>query len=172
MRTILIVIVHENDIRKITLPVKPQTVDSLLEQEKLGLHYKFSLQFEDPDFNNSLVNLTDIADSPDKPTLKIVSLMTTPTSSTADAKILSVASNYHSIIVNGLHDQKPLRSLLFLLTSNTGYVRQIYNTWNTKHIWKCLQSLSMRFLKNSQRPYRVSKINQTRIILRKLLLLW
>lgn len=69
-------IVHENDIRKITLPVKPQTVDSLLEQleEKLGLQYKFSLQFEDPDFNNSLVNLTDIADLPDKPTLKIVSL--------------------------------------------------------------------------------------------------
>ncbi len=127
-RTILRVIVHENDIRKITLPVKPQTVDSLLEQEKLGLHYKFSLQFEDPDFNNSLVNLTDIADSPDKPTLKIVSLMTTPTSSTADTKILSVASNDHSIIVNGLHGQKPLRSLLFLLTSNTGYIRQIYNT--------------------------------------------
>ncbi len=97
-RTILRVIVHENDIRKITLPVKPQTVDSLLEQleEKLGLQYKFSLQFEDPDFNNSLVNLTDIADLPDKPTLKIVSLMTTPTSSTADTEILSVASNDHS----------------------------------------------------------------------------
>uniref|UniRef100_A0A8C2CVT6 Uncharacterized protein n=1 Tax=Cyprinus carpio TaxID=7962 RepID=A0A8C2CVT6_CYPCA len=97
-RTILRVIVHENDIRKITLPVKPQTVDSLLEQleEKLGLQYKFSLQFEDPDFNNSLVNLTDIADLPDKPTLKIVSIMTTPTSSTADTEILSVASDDHS----------------------------------------------------------------------------
>ncbi len=81
-------IVHENDIRKIILPVKPQTVDSLLEQ--LGLQYKFSLQFEDPDFNNSLVNLTDIADLPDKPTLKIVSLRTTPTSSTADTEIIQV----------------------------------------------------------------------------------
>ncbi len=96
-RTILRVIVRENDIRKITLPVKLQTVDSLLEQlkEKLGLQYKFSLQFEDPDISNSLVNLTDIADLPDKPTLKIVSLMTTPTSSTAETEILSVASDYH-----------------------------------------------------------------------------
>ncbi|XP_048022912.1 uncharacterized protein LOC125253148 isoform X2 [Megalobrama amblycephala] len=94
-RTILRVIVCDNDIRKIVLPLKPQTVDSLLEQleEKLGLQYKFTLQFEDPDFNNSLVNLTDIADLPDKPTLKIVSLVTTPTPSTADTEILSVASD-------------------------------------------------------------------------------
>jgi hypothetical protein len=94
--TVLRVIVCDNDIRKIVLPVKPQTVDSLLEQleEKLGLQYKFALQFEDPDFNNSLVNLTDIADLPDKPTLKIVSLVTTPTPSTADTDVLSVASDH------------------------------------------------------------------------------
>lgn len=76
-----------------TLPVKPQTTDSLLEQleEKLGLRYKFSLQFEDPDFNNSLVNLTVISDLPDK--LKIVSLVTTPRPSTAETEILSLASD-------------------------------------------------------------------------------
>jgi len=92
--TVLRVIVCDNDIRKIVLPMKPQTVDSLLEQleEKLGLQYKFALQFEDPDFNNSLVNLTDITDLPDKPTLKIVSFVTTPTHSTADTEVLSVAS--------------------------------------------------------------------------------
>ncbi|XP_056606334.1 uncharacterized protein LOC130424571 [Triplophysa dalaica] len=97
-RTILRVFVNENDIRKITLPVKPQTIDSLLEQleKKLGLPFKFSLQFEDPDFNNSLVNLTDIADLPDKPTLKIVSLVTTPTPSTADTEILSTDSDHPS----------------------------------------------------------------------------
>lgn len=103
-RTVLRVIVCENNIRKIVLPVKPQTVDSLMEQleEKLGLQYTFTLQYEDPDFNNSLVNLTDIADLPDKPTLKIVSLVTTPTPSTADTEVLMIIH----FIVYGLHGQK------------------------------------------------------------------
>ena len=48
MRTTLRIIVHDSDIRKITLPRKPETLDSLIEQleEKLGLPYKFSLQYE------------------------------------------------------------------------------------------------------------------------------
>ena len=95
--TTLRIIVHDNDIRKITLHGKPQTLDSLVEQleEKLGLQYKFSLQYEDPDFNNALVNLTDIADLPDKPTLKVITLVPTPTPSTAsrdDTEILSFSS--------------------------------------------------------------------------------
>ncbi|KAJ8352112.1 hypothetical protein SKAU_G00235880 [Synaphobranchus kaupii] len=97
IRTTLWIIVHDNDIRKITLHGKPQTLDSLVDQleEKLGLQYKFSLQYEDPDFNNALVNLTDIADLPDKPTLKIITLVPTPTPSTAstdDTEILSFSS--------------------------------------------------------------------------------
>ncbi|KAM4592885.1 sterile alpha motif domain-containing protein 3-like [Odontesthes bonariensis] len=96
-RTTLRIIFHDNDIRKITLSAKPHTLDSLLEQleEKLGLQYKFSLQYEDPDFNNALVNLTDITDLPDKPTLKIIALVPTPTPSTAstdDTEILSLSS--------------------------------------------------------------------------------
>lgn len=97
MRITLRIIVHDSDIRKITLTGKPQTLDSLVEQleEKLDLQYKFSLQYEDPDFNNALVNLTDITDLPNKPTLKIIALVTTPTpstASTADTEILSVSS--------------------------------------------------------------------------------
>ncbi|KAM9354907.1 sterile alpha motif domain-containing protein 3-like [Pholidichthys leucotaenia] len=97
MRTTLRIIIHDNDIRKITLSGKPQTLDSLVEQleEKLDLQYKFSLQYEDPDFNNALVNLTDITDLPDKPTLKIIALVPTPTTSTAstdDTEILSISS--------------------------------------------------------------------------------
>ncbi|XP_051802174.1 sterile alpha motif domain-containing protein 3-like isoform X1 [Acanthochromis polyacanthus] len=94
------IIVHDNDIRKITLSGKPQTLDSLVEQleEKLGLLYKFSLQYEDPDFNNAFVNLTDITDLPDKSTLKIIALVPAPTSSIAstastdDTEILSFSS--------------------------------------------------------------------------------
>lgn len=94
IRTTLRIIVHDNDIRKITLHGKPQTLDSLVEQleEKLGLQYKFSLQYEDPDFNNALVNLTDIVDLPDKPTLKIIAMVPTPTPSTADTEIISFSS--------------------------------------------------------------------------------
>lgn len=97
MRTTLRIIVHDNDIRKITLSAKPHTLDSLVEQleKKLELQYKFSIQYEDPDFNNALVNLTDITDLPDKPTLKIIALVSTPTPSTAstdDTEILSFSS--------------------------------------------------------------------------------
>lgn len=93
-RTVLRVILHENDIWKITFPDKPDTLDSLVQQleEKLGLQYKFSLQYEDPDFDNALVNLTNIDDLPQKPTLKIISLVTSPTQSTADTEILSLSS--------------------------------------------------------------------------------
>ncbi|GAA6083422.1 sterile alpha motif domain-containing protein 3-like isoform X1 [Tachysurus ichikawai] len=62
MRTVLRVIVTDHDIRKVTLPSKPQTLDSLIEQlgQHLDLPYMFSLQYEDTEFNNALVNLTDI----------------------------------------------------------------------------------------------------------------
>lgn len=94
MRTTLRIIVHDNDIRKVTLSGKPHSLDSLVEQleEKLGLQYKISLQYEDPDFNNALINLTDINDLPDKPTLKIIALVPTPTPSTGDTEILSFSS--------------------------------------------------------------------------------
>jgi len=55
----------------------------------MGLPYKFSLQYEDPDFNNALVNLTDM---PDKPTQKNIATVSTPTSSPADTEIISLSS--------------------------------------------------------------------------------
>lgn len=97
-KTILRVVVNENDIRKITLHRKPQTLTSLMEQlvEKLGLPYTFYLQHEDADFNNALVNLTDIADLPERPTLKVIALAASPaaspTPSTADTDIVSLTS--------------------------------------------------------------------------------
>lgn len=97
-RTVLRVIVTDNDIRKVTLPSKPQTLDSLIEQlgQHLDLPYTFSLQYEDADFNNALVNLTDIADLPEKPTLKVISLVTSPTPSQANTDIISVTSQEES----------------------------------------------------------------------------
>lgn len=61
-------------------------------EEKLGLPHKFSLQYEETDFNNALFNLTDIADLSERPTLKVISLVTSPTPSTADTDIIYLSS--------------------------------------------------------------------------------
>lgn len=78
MRTTLRMIVREDDIRKMTL---------------FGRHLThllhLILQDEDPDFNNALVNLTNVTDLPDKPALKMIALVLTRTPSTDDTEILS-----------------------------------------------------------------------------------
>lgn len=70
-RLVLRVVINEEDIRKLTLSGKPDSVEALQVQlkEKLALLYNFNLQYEDPDFNNALCNLTDISDLPEKATL-------------------------------------------------------------------------------------------------------
>ncbi|KAF6727052.1 Sterile alpha motif domain-containing protein 3 [Oryzias melastigma] len=102
---ILRVIITEADIRKVTLDTRPSDVESLVWKlkESLGLDYSFSLQFQDPDFNSELCNLTDIAELPEKPTVKFIPLLElvpiTTTSeilsdsnSTADTEILPHSS--------------------------------------------------------------------------------
>ncbi|XP_056609966.1 uncharacterized protein LOC130426962 [Triplophysa dalaica] len=71
---ILRVIINDGDIRKITLQERPASVEAFTMSliEKLQLRYDFTLQFEDPDFNNALCNLTDMGDLPNKTTLKII----------------------------------------------------------------------------------------------------
>ncbi|KAL1273015.1 hypothetical protein QQF64_028877 [Cirrhinus molitorella] len=71
---ILRVILTEADIRKIRLTTKPCSVDDLISclKTSLALEYNFTLQFQDPDFNNDLVNLTNLSELPPKPTVKII----------------------------------------------------------------------------------------------------
>lgn len=57
-------------------------------QEKLQLTYTFSVQFEDPDFNHALCNVSDISDLPERATLKIIPQHTSP-SSQASTVLLS-----------------------------------------------------------------------------------
>ncbi|XP_055032097.1 sterile alpha motif domain-containing protein 3-like [Misgurnus anguillicaudatus] len=85
------VIVHDSDIRKVVISEKPADVEALKRvlQEKLQVTYSFNVQFEDPDFNHALCNLSDINDLPDKATLKIIPLSTSPSSSQADTVLLS-----------------------------------------------------------------------------------
>lgn len=97
-RLLLRVVVNEDDIRKLILNERPDSIEEL----KVQLKEKLLLQYEDQDFNNALCNLTEITDLPERATLKIVPLVTlhltglsSPTTSsdtecsTADTEILS-----------------------------------------------------------------------------------
>ncbi|XP_051975368.1 sterile alpha motif domain-containing protein 3-like [Xyrauchen texanus] len=98
------VILTEADIRKVILTTRPSTVEDFISklQESLGLHYNFSLQYQDPEFNNELCNLIDTEELPEKPTVKVMPVLElvpvssdevfSDTPSTADTDILSHSS--------------------------------------------------------------------------------
>ncbi|CAB1454338.1 unnamed protein product [Pleuronectes platessa] len=99
------VILTEADIRKVILNTRPTTVKDLIDElkESLGFDYNCCLQYQDPDFNYELCNLTHIADLPEKPTLKVIPILEllsvsmsddilNDTHSTADTEILSRSS--------------------------------------------------------------------------------
>lgn len=83
----------EQDIHKVSLDGKPETVEELKTKikEKCKLQYDFSVMYEDPDFDNALCNLDDIGDLPaTKATLKVIPLMVTAaTTSTSGASCAS-----------------------------------------------------------------------------------
>ncbi|XP_049889945.1 sterile alpha motif domain-containing protein 3-like [Epinephelus moara] len=76
-RLLMRVIFTEADIRKVELMTKPDTVDLLIDSLKdvLQINYNFSLQFKDPNFDNELCNLTEISELPERPTLKIIPVL-------------------------------------------------------------------------------------------------
>ncbi|XP_062849580.1 uncharacterized protein LOC134311859 [Trichomycterus rosablanca] len=82
-------IINDQDIRKVSLDRKPESVEELNMKikEKCNLQYDFSVMYEDPDFDNALCNLDDIADLPtSKATVKVIPLLTltlTPASATS-----------------------------------------------------------------------------------------
>ncbi|TWW71352.1 hypothetical protein D4764_17G0008350 [Takifugu flavidus] len=87
------VIRTEQDIQKVSLDEKPETVEELKTKikEKCELQYGFSVMCEDPDFDNALCNLEDIGDLPAaRATVKVIPLVVTATtSSTSDASCAS-----------------------------------------------------------------------------------
>lgn len=65
---LLRVVISKEGARRVQLSQVPETVDALLIdviKEKLQLQGDFSLQFEDPDFQNALCNLSEISELPD-----------------------------------------------------------------------------------------------------------
>ena len=59
--------ISKEEARRVQLSHVPETVDALMDviKEKLQLQGDFSLQFEDPDFQNALCNLSEISELPD-----------------------------------------------------------------------------------------------------------
>ena len=92
------VILTEADIRKVILNTRPTTVEDLIDKlkESLGLHYNCSLQYQDPYFNYELCNLTDIADLPEKPTLKVIPILELLSVSTSDDILNDTHNTSHS----------------------------------------------------------------------------
>lgn len=104
-KLIMRVIVSEGDIRKLTMTTRPDTFEDLIGWLKATLqaNYSFALQYQDPEFNNELCNLTDLSELPEKPTIKIIPMielvpvtaqteLCSDTSSQADTEILSTSS--------------------------------------------------------------------------------
>lgn len=71
------VVIDDDDIRKLTLNKRPDSIEELKTQmkDKLSLQYDVRLQYEDLDFNNALCNLTQITDLPERATLKVIPLV-------------------------------------------------------------------------------------------------
>jgi len=67
-------ILTEQDIRKLSLNAKPDTVKELkIIKEKCDLRYDFNVMYEDSDFDNAFSNLEDMGDLPaSKATVKVV----------------------------------------------------------------------------------------------------
>ncbi|XP_073712383.1 uncharacterized protein [Misgurnus anguillicaudatus] len=72
---LLRVFISPQNIRKVQLPQRPDSVDNLKAElkSKLEIQEDFFIQYEDPDFGNELCNLTDISELPaERAVLKIV----------------------------------------------------------------------------------------------------
>ena len=93
---LLRVIVSEHEIRRLAVEDIPASVEELYQVLRcnLGLRGGFILQFEDPDFNNQLCNLTDIKDLPrERATLKVLLTPEDSSDSTLDTCSLPSVSS-------------------------------------------------------------------------------
>lgn len=89
---LLRIILSENDIRRITIGDLPETVDDFCSiiKDKLGLEGTLVVQYQDPEFDNELCNLSSMSELPkDKATLRVKSIESFHTESTVDTASLS-----------------------------------------------------------------------------------
>uniref|UniRef100_A0A8C1HNB5 Uncharacterized protein n=1 Tax=Cyprinus carpio carpio TaxID=630221 RepID=A0A8C1HNB5_CYPCA len=86
-------VVEADRARKVKLSARPASVSALIQilKDQLQLDLEFSLQYEDPDFNNQLTSLDDINELPQKAVVHILPMESD--GSTSSTEILSDVSN-------------------------------------------------------------------------------
>lgn len=86
-------VVEADRARKVKLSARPSSVSALIQilKDQLQLDLEFSLQYEDPDFNNQLTSLDDINELPQKAVVHILPVESE--GSTTSTEILSDVSN-------------------------------------------------------------------------------
>lgn len=94
---LLHVILADDDIRRVQIETLPETVDELKTtlKSKLNLEGDIVIQFQDPEFNNELCNLTDMSELPaERPRLKVIKAppITPPSVSSLDTSCSDTAS--------------------------------------------------------------------------------
>lgn len=109
------VILADDDIWRVQLETLPATVDKLKTtlKIKLNLEGDIVIQFQDPEFNNELCNLTDMSELPtERPRLKVIlkappitlpSLSSLDTGSSDTASLSSSSSVYSSSTTRSKH---------------------------------------------------------------------
>uniref|UniRef100_A0A667XBA7 Uncharacterized protein n=1 Tax=Myripristis murdjan TaxID=586833 RepID=A0A667XBA7_9TELE len=88
------------EIRRLAVEDVPSSIEEMYQvlRTKLGLRGGFILQFEDPDFNNQLCNLTDIKDLPvERATLKVLFTADDTSDCTLDTASLPSVSSGDSV---------------------------------------------------------------------------
>lgn len=73
-------------VRKMALPLRPESVDDLKTKikDRFNLDFEFSLSFEDPDFDGQLCSLVDMDELPQKAVLKVMRVEGDATSLASD----------------------------------------------------------------------------------------
>ncbi|XP_077086628.1 uncharacterized protein LOC143738529 [Siphateles boraxobius] len=116
---LLRVVLSPDDIRKVVIDELPESVEDLklILRSKLNLDGEFVLQYEDPDFQNDLVNLTRLTDLPkERATLKIIQ-RTPPNEQFNDRSNHDTASTSASSLVSGTPSQSKVWPEPFIIPS-------------------------------------------------------
>lgn len=111
---LLRIVLSPKEARRLQLEELPESVDQLIEvlKERLQLERDFTLQFEDPDFGNSLCQLTTMSDLPEGRAVLHIMWPSTP-SSPCNLSDHSINGSISSLDTGSVHseDFRPSSSL-------------------------------------------------------------
>uniref|UniRef100_A0A3P8RY04 Uncharacterized protein n=1 Tax=Amphiprion percula TaxID=161767 RepID=A0A3P8RY04_AMPPE len=101
------VVISKDEARRVQLSHVPETVDALIDaiKEKLQLQGDFVLQFEDPEFQNALCNLSEISELPPGRAILHIKWTTVSQSGEYDSQSLGSISSLDTVSMNSSGNQ-------------------------------------------------------------------